>query len=357
MRLHHLLVPVLLILGCRPKPCPPPNGGTDSLPPDSTGADSQVTYLPIPDTGYFVVTGTDTVGSGGEVTDAQLDSILNAPPIRRAARAFTGLRYGYSNWPTSMWGDQPMSCMLQQVTPDNALKLVQAFAKAGMCVFLVPSRSLITTTGRPQSPLSLDRAKETTLGIFKKLPRDTTRKYVGNGTIKGLNLADDYGSRDQWGGTIVTQQQILAWAQYAQGLWQRDMPLGVRVEPYWVKGYSDYAKLAASLDYAWAQYRSGKGPLDAYWKKNVDLAKALDLKLVMGVNIHECTVVGGPPCTAAQLWEFASSAIKHPYNCTYTGWKWDQDDWNNTALRETHFKLAQLATQYPNRSCKRGVSP
>ena len=141
--------------------------------------------------------------------------------------------------------------------------------------------------------------------MARVLVPDTLRKY--DPWIIGFNLADDYQCVECWGGVKITQSEIADWASYVR----QKLPglrIGVRVDPGWVQG----SGLPALIDYAWAQYHTGKGDAKTYFDRHASLAKSLGLALAMGVNVTHC---GGPntaPCTPAQVREFMGMAAQYP---------------------------------------------
>jgi len=74
------------------------------------------------------------------------------------------------------------------------------------------------------------------------------------------------------------------------------LPLGVRITPNWV---STYATLAQYLDYTWAQYNSRQGDPQAYFDAAADGAAKLGLRVVMGLNVEDCSGGGTASCPGA----------------------------------------------------------
>jgi hypothetical protein len=276
-----------------------------------------------------------------------LDSARVVDSVRAAAKASTGFAAGLSAWPTESYCAGPMSAAMQQVDPRALLERVQLAARCGVRLVLVPPRRLLTSNGRPAGPFSMDSAKRVVDRYAAALPPDTLRKY--RSTILGLNLADDYGCSSCWGGTPITQVQVAVWAAYTRGKLP-GLPLGVRVTPDWVAAYP---LLAPLLDYAWAQYHTKKGDAKAYYDQAAAIAQRLGLRVVIGVNVHDCYGVGTSPCSAADLTRFGSMAVGHPASCAFINWRHEETTWQRADIREAWEGLLALARQRGAEECRR----
>jgi hypothetical protein len=226
---------------------------------------------------------------------------------------------------------------------------IQLAAQCGVRLVLVPPRRLLTTNGQPTGVFSVDSAKQLTDQYAAVLPADTIRKY--RATILGLNLGDDYGCTRCWGGTAITQAQIAEWAAYARAKLP-GIPLGVRVMPDWVAAYPALAPL---IDYAWAQYHTGKGDPQAYFDKAATIAQRLGIRVGMGVNVEDCYGVGTSPCTAADLVRFGTIAVSHPASCAFISWRYREATWQRAEIREAWDLLLAMARGREAEECRRAA--
>lgn len=258
---------------------------------------------------------------------------------------------GMSAWPTQWYCSGPMSAAMQQVPPKEVLRRVQLASRCGVRLVLVPPRRMLTADGLPDGRFSVDAARRAIDRFAVELPPDTLVKY--RATILGFNLGDDYGCRRCWGGEPITQSEIAAWAVYAR----QKLPgvaLGVRVVPEWV---SRDPELASLIDYAWAQYHTGKGDAKSYFDKAADAAGRLGLRVVMGVNVKDCYGVGTNPCTPEDLIRYGRMALSHPASCAFLNWRYDEDTWKRADIREVWRGLVAIARERGAEECRRGGGP
>jgi hypothetical protein len=265
----------------------------------------------------------------------------------RARRHAGQFAVGLSSWPLGSYCSGPMSAAMQQVDPRVLLSRIQLAARCGVRLVLVPPRRLLTANGLPAGLFSVESAKRLTNRYAEELPPDTLLKY--RATILGLNLADDYGCTRCWGGSPITQAQIAEWAAYARTRLP-GVPLGVRVVPEWVARDSALAPL---LDYAWAQYHTGKGDAKTYFDKAATTAQRLGLRVVMGVNVKDCYGVGTDPCTAADLVRYGRMALGHPASCAFINWRYDEGTYGRPEMREVWEGLVELARKRGAEECRR----
>ena len=278
-----------------------------------------------------------------------VDSARVVDSVRAAARKSAGFAAGLSAWPTDSYCGGPVSAAMQQVDPRVVLARIQLAARCGVRLVLVPPRRLLTGTGQPRGLFSVDSAKGLTDRYAAVLPTDTLRKY--RATILGLNLADDYGCTDCWGGKTITQAQIAEWAAYTRARLP-GVPLGVRVTPDWV---ASHPPLAPLLDYAWAQYHTRKGEARAYYDEAAAIAQRLGLRVVMGVNVENCYGVGTDPCTAADLMRLGTLAVSHPGSCAFVNWRYDEETWARAEIREAWEGLLGVAMRRGVEECRRAL--
>ncbi|HZW06339.1 MAG TPA: hypothetical protein VFF65_04380, partial [Phycisphaerales bacterium] len=231
--------------------------------------------------------------------------------------------------------------------PHQLLARVQLAARCSFRLVIVPPRRRLTTSGTTVGVFSVDSAERLMDRYAAVLPADTIRKY--RSTILGLNLADDYGCDECWGGRKITQAEVARWAKYAREKLP-GIPLGVRVTPDWVA--RDPA-LAPLLDYAWAQYHTRKGDAGAFYDGSAALARSLGLRLVMGVNVEDCYGVGTAACSAADLVRYGTMAVSHPASCAFINWRYDPETWAREDIREAWAGLLAIARGRAAEECRR----
>lgn len=278
--------------------------------------------------------------------------LLLVTPAAAQAQGGTGVSakdfaIGLSGWPPESFCDGPLSAAMQQVPPKEVRQRVRRAAECGVRLVLIPPRRMITVNNRPDGPFSIDRARELMDRYAEELPSDFVEKYKG--AILGFNLADDYGCKRCWGGEPITQSQIAEWAAYARTKLP-DVPLGVRVVPDWVEKDPELAPL---LDYAWAQYHTGKGDAKSYFDRAAKTAEKLGLRVVMGVNVHDCYGVGTDPCSPEDLIRYGRMALSHPASCAFINWKYDERAWLQADMRKVWDELADMAKKRGAQECRK----
>ncbi len=121
--------------------------------------------------------------------------------------------------------------------------------------------------------------------------------------------------------------------------------------PDWVAASPSLAPL---LDYTWAQYHTRKGAAQAYFDNAAALAAKLGLRVVMGLNVHDCYGVGSTPCSAAELVKFGTMAVRHPGSCAFLSWRYDAATWERPEIREAWEELLAVAKGRRGEECRRG---
>jgi hypothetical protein len=265
----------------------------------------------------------------------------------QVANKSAGFAAGLSRWPADFYCGGPTSATMQPLEPRALLGRIQLAARCDVRLVIVPPRRFLTTNGQTAGVFSVDSAKRLMDRYAAVLPADTLRKY--RATILGLNLGDDYGCTNCWGGKAITRAQIAEWAAYARAKLP-GLPLGVRVTPDWVAAYPPLAPL---LDYTWAQYHTRKGEPRTFYDKAATIARQLGLRVVMGVNVENCYGTGSIPCTAADLVRFGTMAVSHPASCAFINWRYDEATWQRAEIREAWEELLAVARKRKAEECRR----
>ena len=254
---------------------------------------------------------------------------------------------GLSTWPTELYCSGPMSAAMQQVDPKEVLRRLELASRCGVRLVIVPPRRLLTEGKGPKGLFTVAAAKRTTDMYAAVLSPETLQKY--RSTILGFNLADDYGCKRCWGGSPITQEQIADWARYTREKLP-GVPLGVRVVPEWV---ARDPVLPSLLDYAWAQYHTGKGSAKEYFDQAAATAEKLGLRVVMGVNVKDCYGVGSNPCEAEDLVRYGRMALSHPASCAFINWRYEEGSYGRPEMREVWEGLIELAKKRGAEECRR----
>ncbi len=276
-----------------------------------------------------------------------VDSARVVDSVRAAARRSHQFAVGLTAWPAESYCSGPASAAMQTLNPRSLLSRVQLADRCGVRLVIVPPRRFLTTNGQPIGEFSVDSAKRLTDQYAAVLPPDTLKKY--RATLLGLNLADDYGCTNCWGGKTITRPQVAEWAAYARAKLP-GLPLGVRITPDWVAAYPPLAPL---LDYTWAQYHTRRGDPQAFFDSAARTASKLGLRVVMGVNVERCYGAGTSPCTAADLVRFGRLAVSHPESCAFISWRYDQATWQREGIREAWDSLMAVARGRGAEECRR----
>ena len=267
-------------------------------------------------------------------------------PLGSGTRSLAAGFWNY--WNSGYCNSAGMTASAQAISTSDLLGFLQAARKCNVRLALVPTRMFLTTTGVKGSPFSPDSAKAFTDRMAKVLVPDTLRKY--DPWIIGFNLADDYGCAPCWGGVPVTPAQIETWARYVRTKIP-GLRLGVRADPTAFVAKS--TTLQSAIDYAWAQYHTGKGDAKTYFDKQASVAKSQGLAVAMGLNLTHCDgSAGGITCTPAQVRTFLGLAAQYPDNCALLGWTYSSTTLEQPGMTDAWAYVVKLAAQHPDVPCK-----
>jgi hypothetical protein len=257
----------------------------------------------------------------------------------------TGFTAGLGDWPAGLYCSGLATGAMETLNPNALMRRLQLAAQCGVRLVIVPPRRMLTSTGFPKGPFSVESAKQLTDEYAQVLTPETIEKY--RSTIVGFNLGDDYTCVKCWGGEKITQEQIADWAAYARSRLP-GIPLGVRVTPDWV---DKYPPLAPLLDYAWAQYHTGKGDARAFFDKAARNAGRLGLRVVMGLNMKDCYGENTASCSGPELLQLGTLALSHPASCAFINWRYDEGAWEQSDVQAAWKELMQLARKRPAEEC------
>lgn len=346
MRRALLLVPLLLALGCKPKPVPvvtrPDSAAVAPDTTDSVGTDS--TLLDQQDGYWFDGNEVDTMPD----TQGELPKQV---PGRRGA-VYQGVAQGMYNYPIDKFTwNGPFNAVAMNVPPAGSADRIRNVCATGMRIVMVIPRRYITTTGGNKAPFSPSKGD----AVVDAYKRDGLGQAVAAcpRALLSVNLADDYGCAECWGGKITTQQQIYAWAKY----WKQQLPnipIGVRVEPAWILKVPSLG-LQNVIDNANCQYRTKKGPIGTYLPRCVADAKKLGLKLIGGMNVTHGVYAGSPPpLTPDQIRTFGGAYARESDVCAVVNW-WVDDNFSKADYQKAYVDVASiLRARSTTTNCTRG---
>lgn len=270
-----------------------------------------------------------------------------SPSVSQGRPGPVGLAAGLSNWPVDKYCGSGVTATVQPLAPRDLLDRLQLASRCGVRLVLVIPRRFLTSNHKTTGPFSVDSAKRATDLYADVLTPDTLRKY--SETLLGLNLGDDYGCKQCWGGQSISQAQIADWAAYTRSRLP-GLPLGVRHTPDWV---ARSPALASQIDYVWAQYHTKRGDANAYFDDAGALATRLGLRIVMGINAHNCYGKGTKPCSADELITLGRLAVTNPATCAFLSWRYDAASWEKPDIQAAWDSLFALARARPATDCRR----
>jgi hypothetical protein len=327
-------------LACHPTPKPtPPATDSTAIPADSTSAD----------TGLADTTDAAAPAPEPEVTPA--DTLPAPRDARRAVLPLTGLPLGLSGYPMDKWGRLPFTGGNITSAPEYMGAVLRRAREAGYRVTLVVPRRFLTKNHAQKGLWSESDVQRTNSLIASKVTNDTLKKYAALGILTGMIEGDDMDDPGSWGGQKVTPAQIEA--AYCDMRSKLPSPaLILRVIPAWAL---QRPSMSRCIDAFVVQYRTKFGDQAAYYAKaDADAAKLpYKPRLIKGLNFSDCSVVGGPTCTADQLARFGEKAIDEQNSCSANFWNY-QGDWNAGGRGPVWDRLslrARARTNVP--SCKR----
>ena len=129
-----------------------------------------------------------------------VDSVRSVQkPVLRA-----GLAAGLSRWPEDSTAAAPARRRCSRSSRGRCSSRLQLAARCGVRLVLVPAPpDADDERAEPRAPSRWTAPSRLTDRYAAVLPPDTLRKY--RDVILGLNLADDYGCAECWGGRAISQ--------------------------------------------------------------------------------------------------------------------------------------------------------
>ena len=279
-------------------------------PYQNTGLTSGTTYK-------YQISAVDAAGNESPKTAEKSATTTGSGP--------TGRPFGPLHMPLDSLGKPGVaysSLVLNGYAPSMLANLNQARA-AGRGIFISILRN---RTKHPNGTMSVDSAKAE-LAAWNTAVNLTP--YIADGTIIAIYLTDDINAAN-WGGETPPMARVDSLALAAKTLWPTVTTV-VRARPNQLQG-----RTWLWLDAAWSQYSETRdGPVQAYSDKQVVDARALNLGLVLGLNVldggdgssgiygtYADTSVNRWQMSAAEVLEYGSVFLAEPYACALMQWRW-----------------------------------
>ena len=182
--------------------------------------------------------------------------------------------------------------------------------------------------------------------------------YIEDGTIVGHYIMDEPNDPTNWGGTLVSPDDIDEMARYSKEIWP-SMPTIIRGWPKYLKGDGYHYQY---LDAAWAQYHARFGDIEPFISANLRDAKDPGLALVMGLNVLAGGGKDGLPgywkkdinsMTAAQLLTWGGRLLTEPSACAFILWQYDDKYFARPDIQAAFDQLSQKARQHAKTPCRK----
>ena len=119
---------------------------------------------------------------------------------------------------------------------------------------------------------------------------------------------------------------------------------------------ADSPQLASSIDYVWAQYHAGRGDAKTYFEREGQAAGKLGLRIVMGINNHNCNGPRSGRCKPEDIISYGTAAIENAANCAFLSYKYDET-WDRPEIGAAWTRLFALAKTRPTVDCRRTGGP
>jgi hypothetical protein len=280
--------------------------------------------------------GTDRLNSPANDTPAD-------PTPSFAASRFSGIPFGATGQPISLYGPIYTGGVLNPVTPDSLLKFLAAIKAAkGRVVLSLPGGPLGFTNS--DGTFNLDKWK-TRVSRYNVVDFSS---YINDSTIIGNYIIDQPNCSSCWGGQSIPQSTVEDMAAYSKSLWPK-MATITRADATWL---AEYPGQYVSLDAGWAQYVMRKGDVNTYLSDNVAAAQSKGLRLIVGLNLLD----GGlnqESFTASQLKDFGSVLLGSSYPCAFISWRYDDAYFAQSDIKSALSLLSKKAARHVANYCWR----
>jgi hypothetical protein len=286
--------------------------------------------------GFVACAGPDRVSSPGS------DNALEPAPSFAAGR-FSGIPFGTTAQPISVFGPTYTGGLINPVYPESLLSYLAAIKAA-------KGRVVLSLPGGPGGYTNADG----TFNLSKwktRVSRYTVvnfNSYINDSTIIGNYIIDQPNCSTCWGGVSIPADTVEAMAQYSKSLWPK-MATIARADPTWL---ATYAGQYTYLDAGWAQYVMRKGDANTYLSDNIAAARSKGLRVIVGLNVLK----GGlneASLTATQVKDFGSVMLSSSYPCAFLSWQYNTAYFARSDIKSAMSLLSKKAARQVPSYCWR----
>lgn len=280
--------------------------------------------------------GADRLSSPG--TDNALD-----PAPSFAVGRFSGIPFGATAQPISLFGPTYTGGLINPVYPDSLLSYLAAIKAA-------KGRVVLSLPGGPGGYTNADGTFnltkwKTRVSRYNLVKFDS---YINDSTIIGNYIIDQPNCSTCWGGVSIPADTVEAMAQYSKSLWPK-MATIARADPTWL---ATYAGQYTYLDAGWAQYVMRKGDVNTYLSDNVAAAQSKGLRLIVGLNLLDGGV-NQASFTATQVKDFGSVLLASSYPCAFLSWQYNAAYFSQADIKSALSFLSKKAARHVPSYCWR----
>jgi hypothetical protein len=280
----------------------------------------------------------DSLGPQGSDTERGA-----ADPLSSASFA-GGIPFGTFAQPNSAFGDLFNGAMQNNGPMHLMDALAEIRARGGKVVMMMAGSELHYKDG--SGHFSFTKWKER-IDRFKGL---NFTSYINDGTIVGHYLIDEPHDKFNWSGREIPGTTLEEMAKYSKQLWP-GMPTIVRVEPEYLRGWSNYKY----LDAAWAQYTARRGSASEYLRENVEHSQKLGLALIVGLNLIDGGNPNLSPMSASEVESYGTALLNSSFPCAFLSWQYNESYLNGSGMKSAMATLRRLAQNRNTKTC-RGAS-
>jgi hypothetical protein len=294
--------------------------------------------------GWVTAVGAGTATITATFKRSKASAIANvkppAPPAPVAGSPF--LPFGPKQVPFSVLGQPPLFFTGGYITDsspsdvEQGLQLARTMG-ARLILKLVGSRSKFQN---PDGSFSLTLWKSE----LDKMKDFDFASYVADGTVIGIELINEPHDTHNWGGTIVSKEDLEAAAAYAKSYWPY-MPVGAG-RPDYVLQYAPWRY----LDFAHAQYHMRKGDINAWRDMSVSQSKQAGVGLLLSLDFL-AGEIGDTPMTADEVRQFYTVLADDTYACALTGYLYDAAYLSQPDIQTAFNVAGAIAASHPAPPC------
>lgn len=281
-----------------------------------------------------------------------------------AGSATVGVPFGPNELAPTAYG-RPYTGSKIGLIPSRAVAELRAARSAGM-------RVIVKLVGSQKNY----RNEDGSFSLFKwKLLIERFRglplgKFIANRTIVAHQIVSEPKSRNQWGGTVITNKVLDEMARYSKSIWPK-MATVVRedasdLERAGGRGVPRRSWVWTHLDAASSRYLADKGDVNAYARKEQASADRQGLVLVTGLNalaggdgssgIPSPTKSGAWTMSEGELLRYVPALLWHSRSCAFEIWRYASDPtyFQRAGILAAMVALAADARAYPSYPCLGG---